>query len=131
MMRFALVFAFSLIAGVTVLATMALADEGHGGNPVAGEKVFKKCKVCHALEAGKNKIGPTLHGLFGRKAGAVEGYKYSKAMIAADVVWADETINEYIKKPKEFIKGTKMKFGGLKKVDDRKNLIAYLRKITE
>jgi cytochrome c len=131
MVRFAVILAVSLIAGVTALATTTLADEGHGGNPVAGEKIFKKCKTCHALEAGKNKIGPTLHGVFGRKAGAVEGYKYSKAMIASDIVWADETIDAYVEKPKGFIKGTKMNFGGLKKGDDRKNLVAYLKKATE
>ncbi len=65
-----------------------------GGDAAAGEKVFKKCKTCHTFDPGKKKIGPHLKGVVGRKAGAVEGYKYSKAMKAADIVWDEANLDE-------------------------------------
>ncbi len=113
------------------------------GDAAAGEKVFKKCKVCHTLEeGGKHKVGPNFWGVFGRQAGTAEGYtKYSKDMIAAGeggLVWSEETIASYIKKDggtKAFIGSfigkkkakTKMVFRGLKKDEDVANLVAYLK----
>jgi cytochrome c len=102
-----------------------------GGDAAAGKKVFKKCKACHALEAGKKKIGPSLHGIFGRKAGSVDGFKYSKAMKASDVVWDEENLDKYITKPKKFMPGTKMVFAGLKKEAQRANVIAYIKQETQ
>lgn len=128
-LRTILICAFCAFTGLA--AALALADEGHGGNAAAGEKVFRKCKACHSLDAGKNKIGPTLHGVFGRAAGGVDGYKYSKAMAASGVVWSDETMDAFMAKPKTFIKGTKMAFAGIRKEDDRKDLIAYLKEATK
>lgn len=96
-----------------------------------GKKVFNKCKACHSLVAGKKKIGPSLNGLFGRKAGTVKGFKYSKAMIKAGVVWNDETVDKYLTKPKKFIPKTKMVFSGLKKKAQRDDLIAYLKEATK
>ncbi len=96
-----------------------------------GKKVFRKCKACHEVKKEKNKVGPHLINLFGRKAGQMEGYKFSKAMKAkgADegLVWNDETLDAYLTKPKDYIKGTKMAFPGLKKEKDRVNIIAYLK----
>ena len=96
-----------------------------------GKKVFNKCKACHAVEAGKNKVGPTLHKVFGRTSGAVEGFRYSKAMKGAGIVWDEETIGAYLKAPKKYIKGNKMAFAGLRKQADIDNLMAYLREVTE
>ncbi|MEZ5810354.1 MAG: c-type cytochrome [Rhizobiaceae bacterium] len=97
----------------------------------AGAKVFKKCKVCHAVGDGAtNRVGPFLNDVFGRTAGTVEGYRYSRAMIAAGVdglVWNDETIGALVTKPRDFLKGTKMTFAGLTKEEDRVDLIAYLK----
>ena len=101
------------------------------GDAAAGMKVFKKCKTCHSLEAGKKKLGPTLAGVMGRQAGTLEGYKYSKAMSASEVVWDDASLDAFMAKPKEFMPGTKMALAGIKKEADRENLIAYLKQETE
>jgi cytochrome c len=97
----------------------------------AGEKVFKKCMACHAVgEGAKNKVGPVLNGVIGRTAGTVPDYTYSQAMKdagAGGLVWNDETLHQYLEKPKEFVKGNKMAFPGLKKPEERDNVIAYLK----
>ena len=93
----------------------------------SGEKVFKRCKACHYADKEKNKTGPHLVNVIDRKAGSIEGYKYSKAMAASGLVWDEATLTAYLKAPKKFLKGTKMAFAGLKKDADIKNLIAYLK----
>ena len=98
----------------------------------SGEKVFKKCKACHAVgEGAKHKIGPQLNGIFGRTAGTAEGFKkYSKDMKGAGddgLVWTEETLATFLAKPKAMIKRTKMSFAGLKKEDDLAAVIAYLK----
>ncbi len=96
-----------------------------------GEKVFKKCKSCHAVGPGaKNKVGPELNGLIGRPVGSVEGFRYSKAfkeLHDAGKVWDEAFFAEFIKNPKGTVKGTKMSFRGLKKDSDIEALIAYLK----
>jgi len=100
----------------------------------AGEKVFKKCKACHAVgEGAKNKVGPHLNDLFGRAAGTLEKYKFSKAMKSAGsdgLVWDDESLTAFVTKPKALIKRTKMSFAGLRKEADRANLLAYLKQFS-
>lgn len=122
--------------GRIVTATLALAFAaalGSGaavaeGDAAAGEKVFKKkCRTCHNFDPGKKKIGPHLMGVVGREAGSVEGYKYSKAMAGSDITWDEASLDEFLTKPKAFLKGTKMSYGGLKKDDQRADLIAYLK----
>ena len=94
---------------------------------VKGAKVFRKCKSCHTMEVGKRRLGPTLAGVIGRKAGAVEKVKYSKAMAGSDIVWDDANLAGFLKAPRKFMKGTKMAFPGLRKPADIENLLAYLR----
>ena len=105
-----------------------------GGDAAAGEKIFKKCKACHMIgEGAKTRTGPPLNNIVGAELGEFEGFKYSKGMIALieeDTVWTIENLNAFLLKPKDFIAKTKMSFAGLKKEEDRANLIAYLATFT-
>ncbi|MEP0520970.1 MAG: cytochrome c family protein [Hyphomicrobiales bacterium] len=97
------------------------------GDVAAGEKVFKKCKACHMVGDGaKNRVGPILNGIVGSQSAMIEGYKYSKAMKAAELTWDEETLKLYLANPRKTVKGTKMAFAGLKKDADLANIIAYL-----
>jgi len=92
-----------------------------------GVKVFKKCAACHSIsQGGANKIGPALWGVLGKQAGSVSDYKYSKAMAAHDKIWSFEEMNGFLIKPKNWIKGTKMSFAGLKNAKDRAAVILYM-----
>jgi len=96
-----------------------------------GAKVFKKCSTCHSVnEGGANKIGPALWGVLGRKAGSLSDYKYSKAMTAYGKSWSFEEMNGFLIKPKDWIKGTKMSFAGLKNAKERAAVILYMNENT-
>ena len=106
---------------INISSLMALGDLTHG------EKVFKKCAACHSIvKGGKNNIGPALYNVVGRKVGAVNDYKYSKALSAYEKEWTFEELNGYLIKPAKWIKGTKMAFAGLRKEKDRASVILYL-----
>lgn len=95
-------------------------------DPVAGEKVFGKCKACHKID-GSDGTGPHLNGVVGRNHAAAAGFGYSDAMLAkAAEVWSPDVLNTFLTNPKQAVPGTKMSFAGLPKVEDRANLIAYL-----
>lgn len=94
-----------------------------------GEKVFKKCAACHALADGENKTGPHLYAIVGRATGAVAGYDYSGPLAELGTEWSVAELDAFLAKPKDYLAGTKMNFGGLKKSADRANLIAYLQTI--
>ena len=97
-----------------------------------GAAVFKKCAACHSIKkGGANKIGPALWGVLGRKAGSVSDYKYSKAVIAYGKNWSAEEMNGFLIKPKDWIKGTKMAFAGLKNAKDRAAVILYMNENTD
>lgn len=96
------------------------------GDPAAGQQVFKKCRACHSLEAGKNTLGPSLASIVGRKAGEVPNYNYSPALKNSNVVWNPEALSSYLRNPKEFLPGNKMAFPGLKKENELNDVIAYL-----
>lgn len=121
-----------MIAGTALLALTVQASAD--GDPAKGEKVFKKCAACHAVgPEAKNKVGPELNGIVGRPWGVVDGYKYSANLLelADGKVWDDETLDAYLTKPKDLIPKGKMAFAGLKKEDDRENVIAYLNQYNE
>ena len=96
-----------------------------------GAKVFKKCVACHSIaEGGANKIGPSLWGVLGRQSGSIPDYKYSKAMTSHGKNWSFEEINGFLIKPKDWIKGTKMSFAGLKNAKERAAVILYMNENT-
>ena len=113
-----------VIGMILIILTLSIANSA---DLVNGKKVFKKCAACHSLKEGKNKIGPSLYKLLGRKAGSVEGYKYSKAMKNSGVVWDEESLDKFLTKPRKFIKKTKMLFRGIKKKSLRDDIISYLK----
>ena len=117
--------------GAAVAAALRAGPAWADGDADNGAKVFKKCKACHTLEVGgKHRVGPNLGGMFGRTSGTAEGYKYSKAMKAAEIVWDEETVDAYLAAPRKYIPKNKMAFAGLKKASDRADVIAYLKEAT-
>jgi len=120
-------YLMSTLCAVMLLSTTAVA----AGDVAKGKRVFNKCKACHVVHKEKNRIGPHLVELFGRKAGTVEKFKYSKAMKNSGIIWDEKTLDAYLKKPRSFMKGTRMPFAGLKKDKDRENIIAYLKEATQ
>ena len=106
---------------IDIIALMAM------GNVASGKKLFKKCVSCHSItKGGKNKIGPALYNVVGRKVGGVIDYKYSTAFIAYEKEWTFEELNGFLTKPAKWIQGTKMAYAGLKKEEDRASIIKYL-----
>ena len=117
----ALILATALGSAITGPALAA-------GNPDKGKQVFNgQCRACHSLEADKNGIGPSLHGVFGRKAGSLPDYNVSPAMKKANVTWTEDTLKQYLADPHKFIPGDKMVFAGIKNASQLEDLIAYLK----
>jgi cytochrome c len=113
------------------LAIFSIASAAHADDDaVKGKVVFRKCQSCHTVNEGQNRVGPTLFGIVGRKTASIEGFRYSKAMIAygaSGKVWDDATLAAYLPAPRDAVPGTSMAFAGLKKPEDVANLIAYLK----
>ncbi|WP_339712286.1 cytochrome c family protein [uncultured Sneathiella sp.] len=111
-----------VVAGPSIGELLASAD------PAKGEAVFKKCAACHTVEqGGPNKIGPNLYGVLNSPKGAHDGFSYSDALVEKGGDWGYNDLDLFLAKPRDFIKGTKMSFAGIKKDEDRADLIAYLR----
>ncbi|EJW20676.1 Cytochrome c subfamily [alpha proteobacterium IMCC14465] len=125
----------SFLVGLFLLSLpfthQASAEDYPIGDAAAGAKVFKKCKSCHIVGAGaKNRVGPHLNNIIGRQVGSVDGFKYSKGLMAfaADnPVWTETLLDAYLLNPRKVIKGGRMAFAGLRKETDRHNVIAYLK----
>jgi len=116
-----------VIIAIGIIFSFCSSNARADGDAAKGKRVFNKCKSCHELTKKKNKIGPHLVGIIGRKAGSVEGFKYSPAMKNANIVWDEKTINAYIINPKKFVPGNKMTLPPIKKEDQRKDLIEYIK----
>ena len=106
-------------------ALMASADASKG------EKIFNKCKACHKIEPGANATGPSLYGVVGRKVGTEAGFSYSSAMEGHGGEWTPENIFHFLESPRDYVPGTKMGFAGLKKPEDRVDVIAYLESVAK
>ncbi|WP_340115583.1 cytochrome c family protein [Pelagibius sp. 7325] len=119
------VFVRSLLAIVILFAASGASGSALAQDAQAGAQVFKKCATCHSTD-GTKRVGPTLAGVIGRQAGSAPGFRYSRAMKGAMVVWDDATLDAYLVAPKAFIPGNVMAFSGLPQAEDRANLIAYL-----
>ena len=112
-----------LLTAQLMTATAALAD----GDATHGKQIFNKCMVCHSIQVGVNKIGPSLHGVVGRKSGTVADYSYTDAMKNSGLTWDEATLNKYLTNPRKLVPGTRMIFVGLPKEPDRLDVIAYLK----
>jgi cytochrome c len=111
-----------------VLAWLGCSAAAVAQDVAAGEQSFKKCLPCHAVgEGAKNKVGPLLNGLEGRKSGTIEGFTYTDANKNSGLVWDEATFNDYIKDPRKKIPGTKMVFAGIKSEKEISDLWAYMR----
>jgi cytochrome c len=110
-----------------LLVTAVRAD----GDPARGEARFLECAACHKLEAGVNEVGPTLHGLFTRKAGELADFRYSPAMKRSGIVWSAETLDKYVADPQAMIPANRMPYAGMTNASDRADLVAYLLKATK
>lgn len=115
------------LGALLVIAAATFTAPALAQDVAAGKTSFNKCLACHAIgEGAKNKVGPELNGLDGRKSGTAEGYNYSDANKNSGITWNKEVFLEYIKDPKAKIPGTKMVFAGIKKEDEANNLWAFL-----
>jgi len=101
------------------------------GDAASGEKIFAQCKACHVIDPGVNRIGPSLHGIIGRKSGQIAGFSYSAANKSSGITWTPEKLFQYLEKPSRVVPGTKMTFAGLAKAQDRADVIAYLTSATK
>ena len=114
-----------LTAVVTLAATgMARAD----GDAARGEKKFEECAACHKIAPGEDNVGPSLHGVFGRKAGTLADFRYSPALKRSGITWTAQTLDAYLADPQKVIPANRMPYAGLADASDRADLIAYLQK---
>ena len=114
------------------MAVLFLAPKpGEAADPAAGQVIFNRCKICHSLEPGKNIVGPSLHGVFGRTAGTGDNFAYSEAMKSSGIVWDDSALEKYLHNPGAVVPGTKMAFPGLKDDAQIADLLAYLHQAAQ
>ena len=112
---------------ILFLALLAMAGPAlAAGDPVAGKAVYAQCAACHTLDGETSPLGPSLKGVVGRKAAALDSYVYSPPMRRATVTWTPETLDAFLVDPQAVVPGTKMPFAGLAAAKDREDLIAYL-----
>ncbi|HEY7297334.1 MAG TPA: cytochrome c family protein [Xanthobacteraceae bacterium] len=123
--RFAFLIALAIAGAMTSSVSAA-------GDPAKGKAVFEQCAPCHSLEAGQNGVGPSLHGLFGRKSGSEDDFTYSAAMRRANVTWTPEQLDHYLANPQGGVfRGNRMPFAGISDPEMRADLIAYLEQATK
>ena len=117
---------------VMALTMLLAAGAAHAdGDAARGEKKFGDCAACHKLEAGANNVGPSLHGIFARKAGEIADFRYSPAIKRSGITWTPETLDKFITDPQSLVPGNRMPYAGMPSAADRADLIAYLQKATQ
>jgi cytochrome c len=120
-----------LATAIWLLASALVTTAHAEGDATRGEARFRECAACHKLDAGASEVGPSLHGLFSRKAGELADFRYSPAMKRSGVTWTAETLDKYITDPQAFIPANRMPYAGISSAADRADLIAYLQKATQ
>jgi len=114
------------------LLVLALAAPAQAADAAKGERLYAVCKACHTLHKGGPQIvGPNLHGFFGRPAAQAQGYAFTPALRNSGIVWNDATLDKFIADPKGTVPGTRMIYPGMRKPEDRENLIAFLKEATK
>jgi cytochrome c len=126
----------SLTVSATSLALAivlgAICDEARAdGDAARGEKTFEQCATCHTVERGVNNVGPSLYGVFERKAGELVDFRYSPALKRSGITWTPRTLDEFIADPQKTVPANRMPFAGIPDAGDRADLIAYLQKVTK
>jgi cytochrome c2 len=122
----------AIFGSTHILALALLASTGAvraEGDAARGEKKFVDCAACHAIEAGKNGVGPSLAGIFGRKAADNPEFRYSPAMKKSGIVWSAQTLDRYIADPQQAVPANRMPYAGIPDAAERADLIAYLQKV--
>ena len=120
-----------IVTAAFFLTPLLIAAAHADGDAARGEARFKECAACHRLDAGVNEVGPSLHGLFSRKAGELGDFRYSPAMKRSGVGWTPETLDKYLADPQGFIPANRMPYAGMSNASDRADLIAFLQKATQ
>ena len=115
--------AMATAAALLLVIGAARAD----GDPKLGEKLFDECRACHAVERGAEGIGPDLHGVFGRRAGALEAFRYSPALKRSAITWTPQALDAYIADPQKAVPANRMPYAGMPDARDRADLISYLQ----
>jgi cytochrome c len=118
------------LIGASVLLAAAGAARADG-DAARGEKRFEECATCHTLDRGVNNVGPSLNGLFERKAGEIADFRYSPALKKSGIAWTPQTLDTFIADPQKEVPGNRMPFAGMPDAGDRADLIAYLQKATK
>jgi cytochrome c2 len=117
--------------GAMALLLAAAGAARADGDAAQGEKRFEECATCHSTQAGVNGVGPSLHDLFGRKAGALDDYRYSPAMKRSGITWTPQTLATFIADPQKVVPNNRMPFAGMPDAAERTDLIAYLEKASK
>jgi cytochrome c len=124
----------SLSTALAILTSFLVTSQSLGaeGNPARGQRVFGACAACHSLQPGQNMTGPSLAGVWNRKAGSLDSFnRYSDALKSASIVWNDKTLDEWIKDPQHVVPGNEMTFAGIKEAQPRSDLLAFLKEATQ
>ena len=113
-------------AAAAAPAAGAVIVAGFTGDAAAGKKVFNQCGACHTVKEGQNRVGPSLYGIVGEKAGEVPNFKFSKAMLASGITWTEDNLFKYLEKPSAMVPGTTMAFAGIPDGQKRADVVAYI-----
>ena len=115
------------IAITAVIVAAALAAPARAQDAKRGEKLFEECRACHSIERGVNGVGPSLYGVFGRRAASLEDFRYSPALKRSGITWTPQTLDTYVADPQKSVPANRMPYAGMPEARDRADLILYLQ----